>query len=122
MAGKSERNERIATKPRRPLLDQMRTQQRSHAYTSRRGRHAQKADLAQMRTHRKLPCLRISRVRSLRHGFTTVITGIRVLGPGDSGFLKSSFNPSCWIVDSNASQSRALGPGDSRFLKSSFSN
>ncbi|MED6133088.1 hypothetical protein PIB30_025240, partial [Stylosanthes scabra] len=34
VAGESERNERIATKPRRPLLDQMRTQQRSHAYAS----------------------------------------------------------------------------------------
>ncbi|MED6170446.1 hypothetical protein PIB30_030998 [Stylosanthes scabra] len=58
VAGKSERNERIATKPRRPLLDQMRIQQRSHAYASRRGGHAQKADPAQMRTHMKLACVR----------------------------------------------------------------
>ncbi|MED6169034.1 hypothetical protein PIB30_017399 [Stylosanthes scabra] len=34
----------------------MRTQQRSHAYVSRRGGHAQKADPAQMRTHMKLAC------------------------------------------------------------------
>ncbi|MED6197760.1 hypothetical protein PIB30_059637 [Stylosanthes scabra] len=34
VAGESERNERIATKPRRPLLDQMRTHQWSHAYAS----------------------------------------------------------------------------------------
>ncbi|MED6167883.1 hypothetical protein PIB30_006854 [Stylosanthes scabra] len=56
----------------------------------------------------------LARVRSLRHEFTTVITGIRALGPGDCGFLKSSFNPSCWIANSNASQSSALGPSDNR--------
>ncbi|MED6172156.1 hypothetical protein PIB30_047440 [Stylosanthes scabra] len=65
VAGKSERNEKIASKPRRPLLDQMRTQQRSHAYASRRGRQAQKADPTQMRTHRKLACVRISRFQHL---------------------------------------------------------
>ncbi|MED6171524.1 hypothetical protein PIB30_041419 [Stylosanthes scabra] len=36
--------------------------------------------------------LLLARVRALRHGFTTVITGIRALGPGDSGFLMS-----CWV-------------------------
>ncbi|MED6156317.1 hypothetical protein PIB30_013349 [Stylosanthes scabra] len=41
-------------------------------------------------------------VRSLRHGFTTVITGKSALAPGDNGFLKSSFSPSSWIADSNA--------------------
>ncbi|MED6131945.1 hypothetical protein PIB30_014847 [Stylosanthes scabra] len=53
VARESERNERIATKPRRPLLDQMRT----HPI---RGRHAQKAVSAQMRTHSELLCVRIS--------------------------------------------------------------
>ncbi|MED6219446.1 hypothetical protein PIB30_035938 [Stylosanthes scabra] len=56
---KSERNERIATKPRRPLLDQMRTQHISHAYASKRGRHAQKAVSAHMRTRRMLAWVRI---------------------------------------------------------------
>ncbi|MED6144917.1 hypothetical protein PIB30_019886 [Stylosanthes scabra] len=51
VAGESEKNERIATKPRRPLLDQMRTHQRSNVYVSRRGRHTQKAVSAQMHTH-----------------------------------------------------------------------
>ncbi|MED6220920.1 hypothetical protein PIB30_049413 [Stylosanthes scabra] len=54
VAGESERNEMIATKPRRSLLDQMRTQQRSHAYASRRGRHAQMASL--LRTHLVQQC------------------------------------------------------------------
>ncbi|MED6111100.1 hypothetical protein PIB30_049346 [Stylosanthes scabra] len=58
----------------------------------------------------------LARVRSLRHGFITVITGITALGPGDSRFLKSSFSLSYWIADSTASQSRALGPGDSSGL------
>ncbi|MED6160080.1 hypothetical protein PIB30_048070 [Stylosanthes scabra] len=59
VAGESERNERITTKHRRSLLDQMCTQHMEHAYASRRGRHAQKAVSAQMRTHRKLACVRI---------------------------------------------------------------
>ncbi|MED6171525.1 hypothetical protein PIB30_041420 [Stylosanthes scabra] len=56
----------------------------------------------------------LARVRALRYGFTTVNTGIRALGPGDNGFLKSSFSPSCWIADSTGIQSSALGPGDNR--------
>ncbi|MED6170272.1 hypothetical protein PIB30_029273 [Stylosanthes scabra] len=60
VAESSERNERIATKPRRLLLDQMRTQHMEHAYASRRGRHAQKVVSAQMRTHKKLACVPIS--------------------------------------------------------------
>ncbi|MED6217978.1 hypothetical protein PIB30_022734 [Stylosanthes scabra] len=54
-------NEMIATKPRRLKLDQMRTQQKSHTYASRRGEHAQKADPAQMCTHMKLSCDRMGR-------------------------------------------------------------
>ncbi|MED6200219.1 hypothetical protein PIB30_082977 [Stylosanthes scabra] len=34
VAGESKRNEMITTKPRRPLLDPMRTHQGSHAYAS----------------------------------------------------------------------------------------
>ncbi|MED6170933.1 hypothetical protein PIB30_035898 [Stylosanthes scabra] len=34
VAGESERNEKIATKPRRPKLEPMRTHQGSHAYAS----------------------------------------------------------------------------------------
>ncbi|MED6167882.1 hypothetical protein PIB30_006853 [Stylosanthes scabra] len=60
----------------------------------------------------------LARVRSLQHGFTMVITGIKALEPGDNEFLKSSFNASCWAADSNASQSSALGPGDSSWVGS----
>ncbi|MED6174154.1 hypothetical protein PIB30_066240 [Stylosanthes scabra] len=83
------------------------------------GRHAYLAERTPMHMHSEILC---QRVRSLRHGFSTVITGKSALGPGDSRFLKRSFNPSWWITDSNAGQSSALGPGDNRFLKSSFNN
>ncbi|MED6181647.1 hypothetical protein PIB30_021240 [Stylosanthes scabra] len=36
----------------------------------------------------------LARVRSLRHGFTTVITGIRALGPGDNRAKEKAFNDS----------------------------
>ncbi|MED6170558.1 hypothetical protein PIB30_032129 [Stylosanthes scabra] len=63
VAGESERNERIATKPRRPKLEPMRTHQGSHAYASlpwaarlfgRTDTYAY-ALRASMRTHRSIP-------------------------------------------------------------------
>ncbi|MED6125117.1 hypothetical protein PIB30_065601 [Stylosanthes scabra] len=84
------RNERIATKPRRLKLEPMRTHPWSHAYASWpwAARLFGRTDTYA--------------VRSLRHGFTTVITGKSALGPGDNEFLKSSFSPGYWIADSNA--------------------
>ncbi|MED6218156.1 hypothetical protein PIB30_024338 [Stylosanthes scabra] len=63
MAGESERNERIATKPRKQKLEPMRTHQGSHAYASwpwaarlfgRTDTYAY-AFRASMRTHRSIP-------------------------------------------------------------------
>ncbi|MED6182209.1 hypothetical protein PIB30_026469 [Stylosanthes scabra] len=101
VAGKSERNKKIATKPRRPSLDQMCTQQRSHAYVSRRGRHAQKAVSAQMQLRVPNGLEGKEQVKPVKLSitdtpasivavpystwFTTVITGTSALGPSDSG-------------------------------------
>ncbi|MED6179632.1 hypothetical protein PIB30_002456 [Stylosanthes scabra] len=52
----------------------------SHAYASKRGRHAQMLISTPMRTHMKLPCWQVP--YSTR--FTTVRTGKSALGPGDS--------------------------------------
>ncbi|MED6182211.1 hypothetical protein PIB30_026471 [Stylosanthes scabra] len=79
----------------------MRTQQRSHAYASRRGRHAQKVVSAKMqlrvpngsegKEQVKLVMLSADTPASIvavpySAWFTTVITCTSALGPGDSRF------------------------------------
>ncbi|MED6180194.1 hypothetical protein PIB30_008052 [Stylosanthes scabra] len=109
----------IATKPRRPKLEPMRTH---HGL----GQHTYLAERTAMRTHSELLCVRIElRVPKGSEGkewvqpvmlsadtpasivavpystwFTTVITGTSALGPGDNRFdpltagtLQSSFSP-----------------------------
>ncbi|MED6198680.1 hypothetical protein PIB30_068839 [Stylosanthes scabra] len=59
----------------------------------------------------------LARVRALRHGFTTVITGIRAVGLVTAGST-SSFSTMSLTADSTAVPSigyLSSGPGDSRF-------